>query len=214
MWGILRPDAVEVLENPRARGALKRYFEILEGKRQPKVKLCKSVWVDISLNEPDEVLWEEHERALKTLPEFDTKGVKKLPEGKTTLLDLKVELANRIFTKCIFCERRCEVDRRQKTGNCGVMNTRISSMFHHYGEEPELVPSYTIFFSGCNFHCQFCQNYDISQSVTGYEVQPAELAGKLEGVNARNINWVGGSPTPNLNFILETLNHYRGNMPS
>ncbi len=87
-------------------------------------------------------------------------------------------------------------------------------MFHHYGEEPELVPSFTIFFSGCNFHCQFCQNYDISQKITGYEVQPKELAKKLEKISARNINWVGGSPTPNLLYILETLKNYEGDMPS
>ncbi|KXB03358.1 hypothetical protein AKJ48_03955, partial [candidate division MSBL1 archaeon SCGC-AAA261O19] len=82
----------------------------------------------------------------------------------------------------------------------------------------ELVPSYTIFFSGCPFKCQFCQNWDISQNPqNGVEVSPQTLAssastGRREG--ARNVNWVGGDPIPNLHNILAALNNCKVNIPS
>jgi putative pyruvate formate lyase activating enzyme len=211
MYNLLRPDASSVLDDVKARSSLERFYE---GKKLTLVSLCKSIGVKVSLDGSDEILWKEHDETTKTLRDLEHKTLGEASGGKTSLLDLKIELANRIFRKCSFCERKCEVDRTEKAGSCGVETPRISSMFHHHGEEPELVPSYTIFFSGCNFHCQFCQNYDISQKLTGYEITPKELAQKLNSIRARNINWVGGSPTPNLNFILETLNHYQGNMPS
>ena len=214
MRSILRPNSIEVLDDLKARNTLRRYFEVLEGRRSPKVKLCKSLSVEVSLNESDEVLWKGHEAGVARLRSMEKEEGGESSQGRTSLLDLKVELAKRIFNRCVFCERRCGVDRREKAGSCGVREARISSLFHHYGEEPELVPSYTVFFSGCNFHCQFCQNYDISQRITGFEVQATELASKLEGINARNINWVGGEPTANLHYILETLNYYSGGMPS
>jgi putative pyruvate formate lyase activating enzyme len=198
------------MENKRAREALQKYFGILEEKSKPISKYCKSTAVNVSLDESTDVLWEEHEKALKRFQFEEGKTL----AGENTLLDLKVELANRIFKKCVFCERRCEADRTIKPGSCGVGKAKISSMFQHHGEESELVPSYTVFFSGCNFHCQFCQNYDISQRQTGLELGAHELAFRLEEIRARNLNWVGGSPTPNLNFILEVLNRYRGNLPS
>jgi putative pyruvate formate lyase activating enzyme len=54
----------------------------------------------------------------------------------------------------------------------------------------------TIFFSACNLRCQYCQNYDISQSRYGQEVQPDDLARmmlELQASGCHNINFV--SPT-------------------
>jgi putative pyruvate formate lyase activating enzyme len=51
----------------------------------------------------------------------------------------------------------------------------------------------TIFFSGCSLHCQFCQNFEISQSQEGREVGPEELADimlKLQDAGCHNINLV------------------------
>jgi putative pyruvate formate lyase activating enzyme len=211
---ILRPDSIEVLKDSKARKALTRYFKVVGGEREPVFKTCKSIPIEVSLNETDENLWREHQNKVEMLRKKRDEPFKNKESVYPSLLDLKVEIANRIFRMCAFCERRCGIDRFVETGVCKVSHPRISSMFHHYGEEPELVPSYTIFFSGCNFHCQFCQNHDISQSNTGFEVSPVELAKKLMEVRARNVNWVGGSPTPNLNFILETLKNYDGKMPS
>jgi putative pyruvate formate lyase activating enzyme len=86
----------------------------------------------------------------------------------------------------------------------------------HFGEESILVPSYTIFFSGCTFHCVFCQNWDISQTSCGMIVPPKDVAKaieqrKLQG--AINVNWVGGDPTSNLLYILEVLKELETNIP-
>ena len=46
----------------------------------------------------------------------------------------------------------------------------VASYFPHFGEEDCLRGwrgSGTIFFSGCNLRCVFCQNYDISWQVKG-----------------------------------------------
>ena len=79
-----------------------------------------------------------------------------------------------------------------------------------------LVPSYTVFFSGCTFHCVFCQNWDISQTSGGVCVEPADLATVIEQrkrQGARNVNWVGGDPTSHLLFILTVLNKTETNLP-
>lgn len=139
-----------------------------------------------------------------------------------SLLDSKVESATAMFESCALCERRCRAHRsRGEKGHCGVLDARISSDFLHMGEEPELVPSYTIFFSGCTFECVYCQNWDIStRPDSGVSIGPSMLARRIEQKSkgasvinrARNVNWVGGDPTPNLPFILETLRRCSANI--
>jgi putative pyruvate formate lyase activating enzyme len=97
-----------------------------------------------------------------------------------------------------------------ETGYCGVgSESRYNSDFLHMGEEPELVPSHTIFFSGCTFRCAYCQNWDIAMHPrSGFPAEPAMLAAVLqEGLSqgSRNANFVGGNPDPNLHTILETV---------
>ncbi|MBU1671045.1 MAG: radical SAM protein [Actinobacteria bacterium] len=134
-----------------------------------------------------------------------------LEPAEPSLLDVKVELARRMLTHCHFCERRCGVDRTaDETGFCGVgAESRYSSDFLHLGEEPELVPSHTIFFSGCTFECVYCQNWDIAMHPdSGFHAEPEMLSAVLlEGISqgSRNANFVGGNPDPNLHTILETV---------
>jgi putative pyruvate formate lyase activating enzyme len=142
-------------------------------------------------------LWREHEAALHRKP---TDGW-----ADPSLLDLKTVLAQRIFHQCHFCERSCNVDRGTERGWCGVGQPAVASEFLHLGEEPALVPSHTVFFSGCTFSCVFCQNYDISQHQTGLCLDPAKLAAVIAERGGKNVNWVGGEPTPNLPFILKVL---------
>ncbi len=55
----------------------------------------------------------------------------------------------------------------------------MASFSAHFGEEPQLVGdkgSGTIFFSHCNLKCIFCQNYDISVTGMGQEVDDEKLA--------------------------------------
>jgi putative pyruvate formate lyase activating enzyme len=54
----------------------------------------------------------------------------------------------------------------------------------------------TIFFTRCNLRCQYCQNHDISQTDSGNEVEPEDLATMMLDLQARgchNINFVSPS---------------------
>jgi putative pyruvate formate lyase activating enzyme len=129
--------------------------------------------------------------------------------------DEGIRSAREIMENCRFCERRCGVNRlRGERGYCRVLESRIASEFIHWGEEPELTPSYTIFFSGCTFACIYCQNWDISQYPgRGVHIRPATLANMISKAGAKNVNWVGGDPTPNIYYILRVLEHSRRNIP-
>jgi len=221
-----RPDSIAVLKDARVRKSLGRYFAVMEGRLPARFLVSKRVPVSAKLSASDEKLWSAHERGLKDfhklITDIDSGKVKldNLEQRKPSLLDLKVELARRILKSCHFCERVCGVDRTAgKRGVCGVgERSRVASEFMHYGEEPELVPSYAIFFNGCTFKCQYCQNWDISQfPEAGVEVSPQTLAKLVEGARregARNVNWVGGEPTPNLHNILAALNECEISVPS
>jgi putative pyruvate formate lyase activating enzyme len=195
------------------RNSLSIYFEILSEKRKPKYIDCreKKIIFEDSMCEKD--LWKLHDE--KTHDEKKCKTIKTTAEK--SFLDLKIELAKRILESCRLCERRCGVNRLGgKHGHCGVLQSKISSEFFHYGEEPELIPSYTIFFAGCTFNCVFCQNYDISQNPeNGVDIEPIRLAEMIEkrAPYCRNVNWVGGDPTPNLLYILETLKNCNAQLP-
>ena len=191
------------------RNLLSNYFAILEENGIAKYLQCKNNPISFNTSESTDGLWKKHDNALKTMKLSDI-------EPKQSLLDLKIELANRIYKECHFCERKCKVNRDKKSGNCGVKQSGIASEFLHMGEEKVLIPSYAIFFSGCTFHCVFCQNWDISQKICGIYVKPSTLATmikKRKNQGARNVNWVGGDPTPNLAYILQVLKESKENIP-
>jgi len=188
---------------------LSNYFEILKQKRKAKFLLCKQVKVSFEKRDTIKDLWKIHDTSIKNCEITDKKQ-------KISLLSLKIELANRIFKNCSFCERRCNVDRTKKAGNCGVKQPGITSEFLHTGEERVLVPSHTIFFSGCTFHCVFCQNWNISQDYCGIFIDPEKLVDVINfriSQGSKNVNWVGGDPTPNLFYILNVLDILKDNIP-
>ena len=111
------------------------------------------------------------------------------------------------YTRCTLCPRVCGVNRLAgETGYCGeTVELRIASAVIHKGEEPPLVGtggSGTIFVSGCNLGCVFCQNYQVSQGEgkgaagLGKTVTPEDFAAicaALRDAGAENINIVTGS---------------------
>ncbi len=222
VWRLLRPDAKKVWDDDSVvKTLLKRYWDIINEKTTAKYLITKRIDAKVELNEDLPKLWNAHERIRKSFKnmiqridsgelEYDS-----LDNPKVSYLELKVELAQRMLEECIFCERRCRVNRRE--GEKGTWckldeRARISSAFLHHGEEAPLVPSGTIFFTSCNFCCVFCQNYDISQVYpeNGVEISPEKLASisrNLRREGARNINYVGGEPTPNLHVIIESLQY-------
>ena len=190
------------------RNILSRYARILDGEEEAGYLTAKSIEVEFSKSDDIQTLWKIHDKSLKEPRIVDS------PEK--SLLDLKIEIADRIFRKCEFCERRCRVDRTEQRGACGVKEASIASEFLHIGEEYMLIPSYTIFFSGCTFHCVFCQNWDISQNICGIYIEPQRLAEMIKARRAQgalNVNWVGGDPTPNLPYILKVLKFCDENIP-
>jgi putative pyruvate formate lyase activating enzyme len=94
---------------------------------------------------------------------------------------------------------------------------KVSSIFEHTGEEPELVPSGTIFTMGCTMKCKHCQNWPISQWMEeGDSYEPEQLAEEVERLRAngcRNVNLVGGEPTPWLQQWLRVFKRVNVNVP-
>lgn len=115
------------------------------------------------------------------------------------------------LSECRICPRNCKVNRAEgEIGKCGAgREILVSSISKHFGEEPPLVGksgSGTIFFSGCNLKCVFCQNYEISQGLEGFPASEDEVARmmlKLQTAGAHNINLV--SPTHFAPQILVSL---------
>jgi putative pyruvate formate lyase activating enzyme len=202
----------------KAEEALPNYFAILADKRTAGYLIAKKTEVENGLSGTTEELQKCHKAAITALrsERIEPEQVERMKRPKVSLLDLKLELARRFFKACNYCERLCGTDRTEKAGVCGVTESRVSSEFLHYGEEPELVPSYTIFFSGCTFKCVFCQNWDISQHPdAGVRISAESMAKMVERQvgRAKNTNWVGGDPTSNLKYILEVLTLCKGNIP-
>ena len=111
---------------------------------------------------------------------------------------------------CNLCPRRCGVDRSEKTGFCGMPEgLRIARAALHFWEEPVISGtngSGTVFFSGCNLRCVYCQNHNISADGFGKEITPQRLREIFEDLIARgahNINLV--TPTHFVPWILPAL---------
>ena len=208
-----------VFEHPEASKCISRYIHILKGKLPSRNLLCKTIKVDYSKDEPLSRLWLKHEQAMEIHRKLERAGDIKIKSKSPSLIDLKREISYRILKACVYCERRCEVDRlKGEKGYCRLgIETRVASAFSHYGEEKILIPSGTIFFSSCNFSCVFCQNWDISTRPTaGIEVDGEKLARimvNLVSDGCININLVGGDPTPNLHTILDALSKLDVNVP-
>ncbi len=101
---------------------------------------------------------------------------------------------------CSICPRHCNVDRAVETGYCDVPEQpKIAKAFLHMWEEPCISGtrgSGTIFFSGCNLKCVYCQNYHISQENFGKLVtleRLKEIVKELVSKGAHNINLVNPS---------------------
>ncbi len=194
---------------------MKEYFSILGGERPARHWVSSRIPAGCEGTEslPVERLWEIHDRAMESFQRCWAEGTWPEEPASPSLLEVKLQLARRMLRGCHMCERRCGVDREiGELGYCGVGTvSRVASMFLHFGEEPELVPSHTIFFSGCTFRCIYCQNWDIAMDPrAGSPADPVFLASALrEGMRqgSRNANFVGGNPDPNLHTILETIIH-------
>jgi len=225
MWRLLRPDAASVLNDKMARKSLARYFSVIKDEKPAKFILAKKLPAEFSEMDSIKELWQKHAEVTQTFCKFEKeidarqRSLQNMPNPEKSYLDLKIEIAERILESCHFCTRRCGVNRLAgELGycRCGAEIT-VSSIFEHMGEEPELVPSGTIFTIGCTMRCKHCQNWTISQWMEKGEIYtPKKLATEIEHLRmggCRNANLVGGEPTPWLQQWLQTFKHVNTNIP-
>ncbi len=119
---------------------------------------------------------------------------------------------------CNICPRRCNVNRSERTGFCrSPEEFRIARAALHYWEEPCISGkngSGTVFFSGCNLKCVYCQNYEISRENKGKEVSEEKLIEIFENLieqGAENINLV--NPTHYAERLAAVLEKWRSPVP-
>jgi putative pyruvate formate lyase activating enzyme len=225
MWRIVRRDAIKVLEDENVKASLSRYFAAIKDEKPSKFQIAKKMSVNFEGVDSIQELWQIHEQKLEEFTrleqELDNKQIslKELKSPKTSFFDLKQKISKKILENCHFCTRRCNINRvRGEIGYCRCGNQiKVSSIFEHLGEEPELIPSGTIFTLGCTICCLHCQNWTISQWFESGEVySPQQLALAVERLRqngCRNINLVGGEPTPWLHQWLQTFQLVEVNVP-
>ena len=112
--------------------------------------------------------------------------------------------------KCNLCPHKCNVNRNKTQGFCKCAdNIKIALVSVHDFEEPCISGdkgSGTIFFTGCNLKCVYCQNYEISDNMKGKEVTVERLADIMLEQQERgveNINLV--TPTMYIDKIIEAI---------
>ena len=129
-----------------------------------------------------------------------------------------------ILEDCTLCPRECRINRFEgKLGYCGTdAGLNIASVCIHRGEEPAISGKdgiCNIFFAGCNLHCLYCQNHEISQGDTVVRTGSAdlnEILDKIVKILSEGITAVGFvSPShvvPQVKAIIRGLNS-RGYKP-
>jgi putative pyruvate formate lyase activating enzyme len=225
MWRLQRPDSIHVLKDKKAYASLNRYFNVMQNHKMAKFKIAKKLAVNFEKDDSTPILWKTHQKALENYHRFEERidrnrlRIEELEIPEKSFLDLKIEIARRILGNCHFCTRKCHVDRvNNELGYCKSGNhVSVTSMFPHMGEEPELVPSGTIFTQGCTMKCLHCQNWTISQwKEHGAQFSSSQLATAIEELRndgCRNVNLVGGDPTPWLTQWLEAFRCVNINVP-
>jgi len=129
------------------------------------------------------------------------------------------------YVRCHVCDHRCTIA-PSKIGICGVRENRSGTLYSMvYGtsiaesiDPIEKKPlfhvypgsrSYSIATVGCNFKCDFCQNYDISQvsrtrgKIRGHSSMPEEVIERALRSRSKTIAYTYTEPTIFLEYALE-----------
>lgn len=127
------------------------------------------------------------------------------------------ELRQTQLKNCKLCPVECGTNRLTGVGACGAEGLRIAKYYLHPFEEPCISfknGSGTIFFTGCNLRCVFCQNYEVSRAKRGKSITAHELADifkELEDMGAENISLV--TPSHLVPYLLDAFELYRPKIP-
>lgn len=143
--------------------------------------------------------------------------------------------------ECHLCSHRCRIP-PSKTGICGVRvndggvlrTAAYGRLIAQHSDPMEKKPlyhflpgtrSYSIATMGCNFRCQFCQNWQISQvspgpepsdvrpgTLPGEDVSPEEVVNRAEAAECRSIAYTYTEPTIFFEFARDVgrIAHRRG----
>lgn len=122
-----------------------------------------------------------------------------------------------LLQNCKLCPVECGADRKAGVGACGVSSLVVAKYYLHPFEEPCISfekGSGTIFFTGCNLRCPYCQNFELSRAKRGKEVSPAQLADifrELEDMGAENVSLV--TPTHLIPYLVRSFKLYKPKIP-
>jgi len=119
------------------------------------------------------------------------------------------------IVRCELCPRFCRIDDHDR-GNCGArknIHGKLYSLvygkpcsvaldpiekkpFYHFLPGKE---TFSIATAGCNLHCQYCQNWNISQckpeTVPSMNMPPEKVVGEAKGVQSKIISYTYTEPT-------------------
>ncbi|MFA5338608.1 MAG: AmmeMemoRadiSam system radical SAM enzyme [Candidatus Omnitrophota bacterium] len=128
------------------------------------------------------------------------------------------------LVQCELCPNGCVLDEGQK-GNCRARSNKGGKVISLVYGKPcavhvdpiEKKPLYhflpassafSIGTAGCNLHCKYCQNWDISQSdpeeTDNIDLPPGELARRAAAYNCRSIAYTYNDPVIYLEYVLDT----------
>jgi pyruvate formate lyase activating enzyme len=128
------------------------------------------------------------------------------------------------IVQCQLCPRRCRVS-KGKRGYCGVRENRKGEYYSLVYGNPaailldpiekkpffHLLPgtgSFSLATVGCNLHCKFCQNWEISQAqpeeIYSYEASPEMVVRQARQMGARSVAYTYTEPTVFYEFMLDT----------
>ncbi|MCR5420114.1 MAG: radical SAM protein [Lachnospiraceae bacterium] len=125
------------------------------------------------------------------------------------------------YNKCELCPRKCGINRYKSIGYCrSEANVRIARAGLHFWEEPCISGekgSGTVFFTGCNLNCVFCQNKEISKNLKGKDIsinRLVEIFFELKSKGANNINIVTGDIfIPSIRLAIEDAKQKKLDIP-
>lgn len=141
-----------------------------------------------------------------------------MPAQSLTFAGKQIDVVFAALDHCNLCPRNCGVNRNAgQLGYCGSdAGFNVGSICIHHGEEPVISGPRgicNVFFTRCNLHCQFCQNYQISRrrgavESTSYTLE--EITRTIIRFLDRGIDAVGFvTPThytPHVKAIIKRLN--------
>ncbi|UCF95789.1 MAG: AmmeMemoRadiSam system radical SAM enzyme [Spirochaetaceae bacterium] len=126
--------------------------------------------------------------------------------------------------QCGLCPRRCRVS-NGKRGYCEVRENREGEYLSLVYGNPAAIHldpiekkpffhvlpasgSFSLATAGCNLHCKFCQNWEISQArpeeIYSYEVPPDMVVRQARAMGARSVAYTYTEPTVFYEFMVDT----------